>query len=96
MSDLQLTPHATVRMSQRSIGRDDIELIAAIGTEVRGGYFVTTKDVQAFVNKRKKECERARRLEGTLLVVENGAVVTTYRAGKSKEQRLLRGKLNGV
>jgi len=95
MSELRLTPHAIVRMSQRSIGRDDIDLIVAIGIEVRGGYFVRTKDVEAFVNKRKRECERARRLEGTLLVVENGAVVTTYHARKSKERGLLQGGRNG-
>jgi hypothetical protein len=92
MNDLQLTSHAIARMSQRSIGRDDIELIAAIGTEVPGGYFVRTKDVQAFVSKRNRECERARQLDGALMVVENGVVVTTYHARKGKERRLLRGK----
>jgi hypothetical protein len=90
MNNLHLTRHAMVRMSQRGIGRHDIELIASIGTEVEGSYLVRSKDVQTFVRKRKMECERARRLEGTWVVVEDGCVLTTYRPRKDKERRLLR------
>jgi len=90
MSSLHLTRHAVARMSQRGIGHDDIELIASIGTEVEGGYFVRRMDVQAYERELKKKCQRARRLEGSWVVVEDGAIVTAYHAHRGEERRLLR------
>jgi hypothetical protein len=46
-SALRPTAHAAVRMSQRGIARDDIELIKWIGTEVPDGYLVLEKNFQA-------------------------------------------------
>ncbi len=46
MNSLHLTAHAAVRMSQRGLANDDLELIKWIGTEVEGGYLVREKDFQ--------------------------------------------------
>src|SRR5260370_34808496 len=54
MSTLSLTQHATLRMSQRGIRLDDLELAEFIGTEVEGGCLVTRKDVQSFERVLKK------------------------------------------
>jgi hypothetical protein len=88
---LRLTPHATVRMSQRGIAGDDLELIRWIGTEVEGGYFVREKDFQALDRELKQLRELARRLVGKRLVVEGDRLVTAYHAIRNKERRLLRG-----
>lgn len=53
-SALRPTAHAAVRMSQRGIARDDIELIKWIGTEVPDGYLVLEKNFQAF--ERSSNC----------------------------------------
>jgi hypothetical protein len=90
MSGLHRTRHAISRMSQRGIGFDDIELVESIGTEVEGGYLVRRKDVYAFEQQLKKLGDRARRLEGTRVVIKNDAVITAYHAQKGKERRLLR------
>lgn len=91
MSGLRLTRHAILRMSQRGIGLDDIELVETIGTQVeRGSYFLRRKDVQAFERKIKKTIDQVRRLEGKLVVVKDGAVITAYRVRQDKERRLLR------
>ena len=91
MSGLYLTRHAVLRMSQRGIGLDDIELIESIGTQVeRGSYFLRKKDVQAFERQLKKTIDRVRRLEGKLVVVKDETVVTAYHARRGKERRLLR------
>jgi hypothetical protein len=91
MSGLYLTRHAILRMSQRGIGLDDIELIEAIGTQVeRGSYFLRRKDVQAFERQIKKTIDQVRRLEGKLVVVKDDAVITAYRVRQDKERRLLR------
>ena len=47
MNPLYPTAHAAMRMSQRGLATDDIELIRRIGTEVEGGYLVREKDFQA-------------------------------------------------
>lgn len=39
MNPLYPTAHAAMRMSQRGLATDDIELIRWIGTEVEGGYW---------------------------------------------------------
>ena len=90
MSGLNRTRHAILRMSQRAIGLDDIELVESIGTEVEGGYLVRRKDVQAFEQRLKKLGDWARRLEGKRVVVKDDIVVTAYHAQKGKERRLLR------
>lgn len=90
MSTFDLTPHAIVRMSQRGVRLADIELVELIGTEVEGGLYVRRKDVLAFVRHLTSLGDRARRLLGKRLVIENDAVVTVYRARKRKERRLLR------
>ena len=90
MTGLHLTRHAILRMSQRGVGLDDIEIVESIGTEVEGGYLVRRKDVHAFEQQLKKLGHRARRLEGQRVVVKDDAVITAYHARKCKERRLLR------
>jgi Domain of unknown function (DUF4258) len=87
-----MTAHGALRMSQRGIGTDDIELIIRIGTPVEGGYLVREKDFQAFERELKQDREHARRLVGKRLVVQRDqVVVTTYHADRGKQRRLLRG-----
>ena len=85
-----LTQHALIRMSQRGIRLDDLELAEFIGTEVEGGCLVRRRDVQAFVRELKKLADQARRLEGKRTVRAGDTVVTTYHANRTKERRLLR------
>lgn len=89
-SALRLTAHAAVRIAQRGIALNDLDLITWLGTEVEGGYLVRKKDVQAFERQLKKLWNQARRLEGKRVVVEGNAVVTAYRARQGKERHLLR------
>jgi hypothetical protein len=87
----QLTAHAATRMAQRCIAGVDLELIAWIGTEVEGGYFVCEKDFQALDRSLKQLRDHAKRLVGKRLVVEDGRVLTAYHANRAKQRRLLRG-----
>jgi hypothetical protein len=86
-----LTKHAILRMSQRGIRLDDLELAEFIGTEVKDGCLVRRKDVQAFERVLKKLAGQARRLAGKRVVRLEEAVVTAYHANRCKERRLLRG-----
>lgn len=90
MADFNLTQHAILRMSQRGIRLDDLELAEFIGTEVEGGCFVTRRDVQNVERVVKKFLDRVRRLEGKRVVKPGDVVVTAYHATRGKERRLLR------
>jgi hypothetical protein len=89
MRSLHLTRYVVLRISQRAIGVDDIELVEFIGTEVEGGYLVRRRDVQA-LRELKQLWHRARRLQGKRVVVANDALVTAYHARQSKQRQLLR------
>lgn len=91
MSASILTRHAILRLSQRGIRADDLELAEFIGTEVEGGCLVRRKDVQAFVCELKKLADQAQRLEGKRVVRPGDKVITAYHASRAKERRLLRG-----
>ena len=90
VSTFTRTQHAIVRMTQRGIRLDDLELAGLIGTEVEGGCLVRRKDVQAFQRELKKLADQAQRLDGKRFVWSTNAVVTAYHASRDKARRLLR------
>jgi len=96
MSDLTQTKHSIVRMSQRGIRLDDLELAERIGTEVEGGYFVRRKDFQAYERETKRRLDQARRLVGQRVVKKGDVVITAYHASRADERRLLRRGCNGA
>ncbi|MDA8050381.1 MAG: hypothetical protein M0002_10300 [Rhodospirillales bacterium] len=81
---------APVRMAQRGIREDDLQLAMLIGTEVEGGYFVRDKNCEEEVRRLKKRIGRVLRLKGVRTVVAGDRVVTTYHAARKKERTLLR------
>lgn len=86
-----LTQHAMIRMAQRAIGEEDLDLILWVGTQVEDGYLVRAKDCQAVERKLKQLMHRVRRLQGKRLVVAGNCIVTVYHAEAGTERRLLRG-----
>jgi hypothetical protein len=90
MSALHLTHHAILRMSQRGIRLDDLELAELIGTKVEGGCLVTQKDRQAAMCELKKLIHQIERLDGKRVVRAADAIVTAYHANRGKQRRLLR------
>jgi len=78
-----------MRMSQRGLAKDHVELIRWIGTEVEGGYLVREKDFQALDRALKHLRDQARKLVGKRLVLEGDRVITAYHAARSKQRVLL-------
>jgi len=93
-SELTITEHAALRMSQRGIMPKDVELIILIGTEIDDGYIVREKDYQEAEHALKRLQQTFRRLVGKRLVVKNGQVVTAYHALRRSERGLLRNARN--
>jgi hypothetical protein len=90
MTDLGFSDHAVVRMAQRAILPNDVDLILAIGTEVEDGVFVRRKDVQLFEHAVRGILKRLKKLEGKRLVVTNGCLVTAFHACPREQHRLMR------
>lgn len=88
--DAGLTRHACMRLAQRAIAAEDVQLIQSIGTEVEGGYLVREKDFQTLDRELKQLRDRVRRLVGKRLVVEGSWIITGYHASRRQERRLLR------
>ena len=90
MSSNKSTRHGEIRMAQRAIREDDLELILRIGTEVENGYFVCEKDAQVEMRRLKMKLEQIRRISGKRVVVAGDRIVTVYHAYRSKTRSLLR------
>lgn len=84
------TPHAVVRVAQRGIRDDDLQLIMSIGTEVEGGILVREKDYLAIEQDVKSRLTRLRRLVGKRIVFKGDVLLTAYHARPAKARRLLR------
>ena len=87
MTPLCLTAHAAMRMSQRGLANEDIELICLIGTEVEGGFLVREKDFQSLERELKRLRDQVRKLVGKRLVLKGDRVITAYHADTSGNWR---------
>ena len=85
-----LTKHAAVRMAQRAISGDMLDLVVLIGTEVDDGYVVLDRDCEALERLLKQLLQQVRRLRGVRVVLTDGCVITAYHSGQSKLRGLLR------
>lgn len=81
-----LSSHVEERMRQRGYTNHDLELALFFGTPVGDGCVVTKKDVEEM----KKDLQRLERLVGTLVIEQEGTVVTMYRPSKQRRRRLVR------
>ena len=90
MTELSFSNHAVVRMSQRNILPNDLDLILAIGSEVEDGYLVRTKDVQGIEKSLRALLKRLKKIQGKRLVVADGCIITAFHAADREQRRLLR------
>jgi len=90
MDELHLTRHAVQRMAQRGFHCSDVDVIVAIGTEVRDGYLVTRKDCEDAERTLRRMPTTISRLKGKRLVTHGGTVITAYHASATEERKLLR------
>jgi hypothetical protein len=89
-STTYVTAHAAIRMAQRGIRRDDLDLITWFGTEIEAGCLFRRKDYETVERAAKHFLQRLRKQVGKRVVIEGARVVTAYHATPAKERRLLR------
>lgn len=80
---MQMTTHIDVRMNQRGIRKDLVELALDLG-EIEGDrYVLTEKMIDAELRearRRMKTLAEARKKGGVVVVADGEALITTYRA----------------
>lgn len=91
--NLTLSKHAQTRVRQRGLRESDIPVIVAAGTPVDAdSLFLSAKDVDREIRRRKHEITALERLRGCRVVIAGETVVTVYRPSPRTEKRLMRGE----
>lgn len=91
MSAIALSHHAEVRMCQRGLRPSDVELILRCASEIgEDVYFLSRKDAEREIRRRKQEIQALERLRDQKLVVADDTVVTCYRSLRRDQKRMLR------
>src|SRR4051812_39288609 len=89
MTASNLTHHAVVRLSQRGIRSNDMEILDLLGTDVEGGSILLRKDAQAFEREAKRAIARVWQLVGKRSVSDGHTVITAYHTTRAKERRVV-------
>ena len=88
----ETTYHAQVRMQQRGFRGKDAELVMECGTDYTEGRIVLLdRDVVREVRDCKRRIQKLQRLRGSVVVLEDGHLVTCYHLHRKKERHVLRG-----
>lgn len=91
MSTIILSRHAEARMRQRGIRNSDVELILRCASEIGADvYFLSRKDVQREIYRRKREIQALERLCDQKVVLAEDTVVTCYQSRRSDQRTMLR------
>lgn len=79
MLDLTMTSHAQTRIRQRGFKQADIEAVLSAATRLSGdAFFLSRRDAQREIEKRKREIQQFERLSGAELILVGGKLVTAY------------------
>ena len=86
-AQVNYTDHSKVRMQQRGLRTNDIDLVlncaALVGDHV---YFMRRKDVDREIAQRKQEIQSLERLCNQKLVVKSGNLVTCHSTRKAQQK----------
>lgn len=89
--DHKLTRHAEMRMRQRGLRDDDLRLLLKTASQVSpDAYMLTERDAACEIAIRKREIQSLERLKGCKVVVEDGTIITCYRAHRKNQKKTLR------
>ena len=90
MSALALSNHAEARMRQRGLRLNDLDLVLRCASEIGEDiYFLSRKDAEREISRRKREIQALERLQGQKVIVADATVVTCYRSHRRDQKRML-------
>lgn len=78
-----LTRHAEARMRQRGYRDRDIAVVLDAATRIDGdAWFLSNRDAQREIDRRRREIVELERLRGTRFVTDGETIITVYRAAR--------------
>ena len=78
-------------MRQRGLRTSDLDLILRCASEIgKDIYFLSRKNANREICRRKHEIQALERLQGHKVVVADETVVTCYRSNRRDQKRMLR------
>ena len=94
MIQIAYSAHAKMRMCQRGIRKADVDLVLGCASEIdENVYFLSRKDVDREIRRRKQEIQAFERLRNQKVVVDGDdgdTVVTCYQSRWKDQKRTLR------
>ena len=94
MLDYKITNHAEVRMSQRAVRNEDIELVLSFGTQIApDAWLIKQADADREIADLKRKVQRIERLKNKKLkvVAEGDTVITCYPSSRADQRKMFRG-----
>lgn len=100
-NDVGISRHAFKRTNQRGIQLKGLHLVLEFGEPVDDGYLMTHGALNEAYRElgqqgRKKDIQHLARLSNIAAIVEQGVVVTAYRADKKRARRLMAGHVEAA
>ncbi len=87
----EITRHGQRRMQQRGLKLNDVDLVLRCGTDYHAGRIVLRdRDVAREIRNCKRLMQKLERLRGSVVVIEDGHLITCYRLHGGKGRRCLR------
>lgn len=84
MLDLTVTTHAQARLRQRGFKKADVEAVLSAATRLSGdAFFLSKRDAQREIEKRKREIQQLERLKGAELILVGEKLITAYHCDPS-------------
>ena len=84
MTNLTITRHAEIRMSQRGFRKTDLQILRAFGTHMgRNRIMLKKRDAVKIIQSLKIQIAQIERLKGTTIVVVDDHLITAYHQTKA-------------
>lgn len=91
MGRISVSRHAEARMQQRGMRENDVELLLENGTMFGSDVcFLSIRDADCAIRKRKREIQALERLINHKLVIGGDCIVTCYRSSRRDQKKFLR------
>lgn len=84
-----LSKHAKVRLQQRGISRQQMELVISYGVPIDDGYVMTKRAALDRITQLKREITLIERLTNVTVIDLNGTIATAYRVSDQRIRRML-------
>ena len=85
----KITKHADIRMQQRGLCNEQIELVLKHGEPTSDGYVMTSRALEGSLAELRHEIKMLEKLKNVNVIDIHGSVVTAYRVSDRRVHRMI-------